>query len=88
MIVLCLAIFLAWVAPGLALIWLFAPGQSSSAHDTFQWEIAVLGSSKSEEFLADQWDRQIEADILAGRLNAAGDQADKDFEAGRCTPLP
>ena len=41
-----------------------------------------------EEFLADQWDRQIEADILAGRLDAAGEQADKDFEAGRCTPLP
>lgn len=25
-----------------------------------------------EEFLADQWDRRIEADILAGRLDAAG----------------
>ena len=25
-----------------------------------------------EEFLAEQWDRQIEADILAGRLEAAG----------------
>jgi hypothetical protein len=41
-----------------------------------------------EEFLADQWDRQIEADILAGRLDAAGERADEDFEAGRCTPLP
>jgi len=41
-----------------------------------------------EEFLADQWDRRIEADILAGRLDSAGDQADEDFEAGRCTPLP
>jgi hypothetical protein len=41
-----------------------------------------------EEFLADQWDRRIEADILAGRLDAAGEQADKEFEAGRCTPLP
>jgi hypothetical protein len=41
-----------------------------------------------EEFLADQWDRQIEADILAGRLDSAGERADKDFEAGRCTPLP
>ncbi len=40
-----------------------------------------------EEFLADQWDRQIEADILAGRLDAAGRRADEDFEAGRCTPL-
>jgi hypothetical protein len=41
-----------------------------------------------QEFLADQWDRQIEDDILAGRLDAAGRRADEDFEAGRCTPLP
>jgi hypothetical protein len=40
-----------------------------------------------EEFLADQWDRRIEADILAGRLDAAGRRADEEFEAGRCTPL-
>ena len=41
-----------------------------------------------EEFLAEQWDRRIEADILAGRLDAAGCGADEEFEAGRCTPLP
>ena len=40
-----------------------------------------------EEFMADQWDRQIEADILAGRLDAAGQRADEDFIAGRATPL-
>jgi hypothetical protein len=40
-----------------------------------------------EQFMADQWDRQIEEDIKAGRLNAAGKRADEDFEAGRCTPL-
>jgi len=40
-----------------------------------------------EEFLAEQWDRQIEADILAGRLDAAGRRADEEAEAGRCTPL-
>ncbi|MDS4026226.1 MAG: hypothetical protein RKO25_04430 [Candidatus Contendobacter sp.] len=40
-----------------------------------------------EEFIADQWDRQIEADILAGRLDAAGQRADEDFIAGRATPL-
>ena len=40
-----------------------------------------------EEFLAEQWDRQIEADALAGRLDAAGQRADDDFEVGRCTPL-
>jgi hypothetical protein len=40
-----------------------------------------------EEFLAEHWDRQIEADILAGRLDVAGRRADEEFEAGRCTPL-
>ena len=40
-----------------------------------------------EEFMADQWDRKIEVDILAGRFDKAGKRADEDFEAGRCTPL-
>ncbi len=40
-----------------------------------------------EEFLADAWDRRIEADIQAGRLDEAGRGADADFEAGRCKPL-
>lgn len=40
-----------------------------------------------EEYVADAWDRQIEADIAAGQLDKAGRQADEAFEAGRCTPL-
>jgi hypothetical protein len=40
-----------------------------------------------EEYLADAWDRRIEADIQAGRLDEAGRRADVDFEAGRCKPL-
>lgn len=40
-----------------------------------------------EEYLADTWDRRIEADIKAGRLEEAGRRADADFEAGRCKPL-
>ncbi len=40
-----------------------------------------------EEYLADAWDRQIEADIQAGRLDEAGQHADAEFEAGRCQPL-
>ena len=39
-----------------------------------------------EEFLADEWDRRIEADAVAGRLDRAGRLADEDFEAGRCSP--
>jgi hypothetical protein len=40
-----------------------------------------------EEFMADQWDRQIEQDVTAGRLGAAIKRADDHDEAGRCTPL-
>ncbi len=40
-----------------------------------------------EEHQANLWDRQIEADALAGRLDALGAQADQEFEAGRCRPL-
>lgn len=40
-----------------------------------------------EEYLADVWDRRIEEDIQAGRLDEAGRRADADFEAGRCKPL-
>lgn len=40
-----------------------------------------------EEYLADAWDRRIEDDIRAGRLDEAGRRADADFEAGRCKPL-
>lgn len=39
-----------------------------------------------EEFMADQWDRQIEQDARAGRLDAALKRADEHYEAGRCTP--
>ncbi len=41
-----------------------------------------------EEYRSDQWDRKIEADILAGRLDEPGRRADEEFSAGRCTPLP
>jgi len=41
-----------------------------------------------DDYRADLWDRQIEDDILGGRLDALGKQANEDFESGRCTPLP
>lgn len=40
-----------------------------------------------EELLADQWDRQLEADILAGRLDAAGRRADGFQEARQRLPI-
>jgi hypothetical protein len=40
-----------------------------------------------EEFDAQTWDRQIEADALAGKLDALAEEALKDYQAGRTTPL-
>jgi hypothetical protein len=40
-----------------------------------------------ENYLADAWDDQIEADIRAGKLDEPGQRADADFEAGRAKPL-
>lgn len=39
------------------------------------------------EFDADTWDRQFEADVAAGRLDALADEAIADLRAGRCTDL-
>lgn len=40
-----------------------------------------------ENYLADEWDKRIETDILAGKLDHAGQRADEHFEAGRAKPL-
>ena len=40
-----------------------------------------------EEFLANQWDRKIEQDVLVGRLESSAKRSAEHFEAGRCTPL-
>ena len=41
-----------------------------------------------EEFIADQWDRQIEEDVFSGRLNDAVKRADEHYKAGRHTQVP
>jgi len=57
-------------------------------------EEAVLRLSAAElaafrewfaEFTADAWDRQIEEDVTAGRLDSLADEALEDLRAGRCT---
>ena len=40
-----------------------------------------------EEFIAEAWDRQLAEDVKAGRLDHLAAEADRDFAAGRCTPL-
>lgn len=57
------------------------------AVDQFSDEELARFSRWFEEYVAEKWDRRIEADLLAGRFDAAGRRADDDFEAGRCTPL-
>ncbi len=39
------------------------------------------------EFDAGAWDRQIEADVAAGRLDALAEEALRDLREGRCTDL-
>ena len=39
------------------------------------------------EFDAEVWDRQLEADVAAGRLDALAEEALKDLREGRCTDL-
>jgi hypothetical protein len=40
-----------------------------------------------EEFQADAWDKQIERDVRAGRLDTLIKQAEEELRAGRCQPL-
>ena len=39
------------------------------------------------EFDAEAWDRQLEADVAAGRLDALAEEALRDLREGRCTEL-
>ena len=38
-------------------------------------------------FDAESWDRQLESDVAAGRLDALADEALQDFRDGRCDDL-
>jgi hypothetical protein len=40
-----------------------------------------------EEFDGQAWDRQMEADALAGKLDALAEEALKDYQAGQTIPL-
>lgn len=50
-------------------------------------EIRAVGAWL-DELREELWDRQIEADAKAGRLDKLMEEAKRDFEAGRCKPLP
>jgi hypothetical protein len=49
-------------------------------------ELARLGDWFAQ-YKAEQWDRQMEADIKAGKLDALADAADRAFDAGQATRL-
>jgi len=40
-----------------------------------------------QDYLDEKWDRQIDADIAAGKLDKLADQALEDSRAGRVKPL-
>jgi hypothetical protein len=40
-----------------------------------------------EEFMADEWDRQIERDAAAGKFDKIIRKVDADIDAGRSTPM-
>ena len=40
-----------------------------------------------QAFDADAWDRQLEADVSAGRLDMLAEEALRDLREGRCTDL-
>jgi hypothetical protein len=40
-----------------------------------------------DEFMADQWDREIERDAALGKLDKLMKKVDADIDAGRCKPL-
>jgi hypothetical protein len=37
------------------------------------------------EFDAEEWDRQLEADVASGRLDWLAEEARRDLQEGRCT---
>ena len=41
-----------------------------------------------DELREDLWDRQIDADAKAGKLDKLMEEAKQDYLAGRCKPLP
>jgi len=47
------------------------------------WKLAKwFDDTRSEE-----WDREIEEDAVSGKLDRLFEEADRDFDAGRCRPL-
>ena len=58
--------------------------------------VSKLGEKEKNEFLAglgdidfhDTWDRQIDADIKAGRFDRLAEESLADHRAGKTRPLP
>jgi len=70
------------------------PGYGVVMSEVHQIEDAVRQLSAEEravfrawfaEFDAEEWDRQFEDDVAAGRLDWLAEEARRDLRAGRCT---
>jgi hypothetical protein len=71
-------------------------GPSPYLNGISEIEIAVANLSRQDlsafrdwfqEFDADAWDRQLEADVSVGRLDMLAEEALRDLREGRCTDL-
>ena len=40
-----------------------------------------------QDYIEEQWDRQIERDVVAGKLDRLAEQAQRHYQAGRIKPL-
>ncbi len=49
-------------------------------------EVAEL-AAWFEEYHAQLWDRQLEKELKAGRLDSLLEEAEQDFQSGRCDSL-
>jgi hypothetical protein len=62
-------------------------GDIESAVTKLSLEELRVFSEWFDEFRAEAWDQQFEADVNAGRLDKLGKKADEQFDAGLCKPL-
>ena len=61
--------------------------QIASAVSSLSLQELVQFQQWYEGYLADVWDKRIEGDVKAGRLDHLVAEADREFDAGRCTAL-
>ena len=78
----CPEILVAYLSPGMSTVHEIERAVSQLSRQ----ELAAFRDWFSE-FDAAAWDKQFEADVVAGHLDALADEAIRDLRAGRCKDL-